>query len=97
VHSSGALRVVLREDCELYKSLDEFHQESAEISKFDSYVERSASPRVQGMGRRWSHIPWTEEMERSCRPWRVAVRLWNEALNVAGVDIKPETDASLDV
>lgn len=28
---------------------------------------------------RWSYLPWTAEMEKSCRPLKLKVRLWNEA------------------
>ena len=30
-------------------------------------------------GHRWSYIPWTTEMENSCQPLTVKLRLWNEA------------------
>lgn len=30
-----------------------------------------------GRGYRWSAMPWTEEMEESCRPLTVKLRLWN--------------------
>jgi hypothetical protein len=28
---------------------------------------------------RWSYLPWTEEMEKSCRPLKLKLRLWNDA------------------
>jgi hypothetical protein len=42
-----------------------------------AYVPDFAAPREQGAGRRWSWVPWTEEMEESCRGLKVRLRGWN--------------------
>jgi hypothetical protein len=33
----------------------------------------------EGKGVRWSYVPWTDAMERSCKPWAMKIdnRLWN--------------------
>jgi hypothetical protein len=97
VHSSGALRVMLLEDCELLEGLDGSHEEHEARSEVGLYAEKYAIPRVQGMGRRWSHIPWTEEMEKSCRPWKVTVRLWSKAPDVVGVGTGSAIHAGVDI
>ena len=96
VQSTGALRVVRWEECMGYKSMDGFYEESGGVGSGGSCIEEFVVPRVQGMGRRWSHIPWTGDMERSCRPWRVAVRLWNENSNGVGAEEKRANEAGLD-
>jgi hypothetical protein len=97
VQSSGALRVVPLEDYELHEGLDRSHEKHEARSEVGLYAERYAIPRVQGMGRRWSHIPWTEEMKKSCRPWKVTVRLWSEAPNVASVGTGSAIHTGVDI
>jgi hypothetical protein len=33
-----------------------------------------------GNGQKWSHLPWTEEQESSCRPLKVKLRFWNSGM-----------------
>ena len=33
-----------------------------------------------GNGKRWSYLSWTEEQGVSCRPIRMKLRFWNEAM-----------------
>ncbi|KAF2632696.1 hypothetical protein BU25DRAFT_470593 [Macroventuria anomochaeta] len=42
----------------------------------ESHEDRS-SYHNPGKGHRWSYLPWTTEMEKSCRPLTIKLRLWN--------------------
>jgi hypothetical protein len=35
--------------------------------------------KVQGIGRRWTYLPWTKEQEVSCRPMRLRLRMNTES------------------
>lgn len=48
------------------------------VEEWDSAKHGALALQV-GRGYRWSLKPWTEEMERSCRPFRIRVRGWNQA------------------
>lgn len=79
VHSSGRLAIEPRE---------EFFMHSSQWTHFDGYggyalngeyLPDLEAPKEQGSGRRWCWVPWTGEMERSCR-LMVKLRGFNSAM-----------------
>jgi hypothetical protein len=67
VHSDGALTIEPREDFFMHESQwTHFNGQGGYVADV-RYVPDFAAPKDQGKGRRWSAIPWTTEMEESCR------------------------------
>lgn len=76
VQSNGALTV---------KKLEHVSMDPKFQMRFDGYGNHrpgerdhgthSKRPSMQGKGRKWSYLPWTEEQEKSCRPIRLKLVL----------------------
>ncbi|KAF2709522.1 hypothetical protein K504DRAFT_476808 [Pleomassaria siparia CBS 279.74] len=80
VHSSGALEVVPSK--ELYFHESQWTHFNGRGEYVDDYW-YDCNPDVmktQGIGRLWSHLPWTKAQEVSCRPLRLKLRLSSGAL-----------------
>jgi hypothetical protein len=79
VHSNGTLKIESREDFFMHESQwTHFNGQGGYVADA-RYVPDFAAPKDQGKGRRWSAIPWTTEMEESCRlVVRVKVRVREE-------------------
>ena len=87
VHSTGALKPTKLEDLYYHASqwthyngrgryTDDFWYD-ADPAAFFPDTGSDAEPKVQGRGRRWAYLPWTEEQEVSCRPIKIYINLTN--------------------
>jgi hypothetical protein len=78
VQPNGALTVELRGDCFLrarpWTQCDGNGDEDER-----SFGVGHVAVGDQGKAQRWSYLPWTTEIEESCLPMTVRLRLWNEA------------------
>jgi hypothetical protein len=79
VHSNGALKIEPREDFFMHESQwTHFNGQGGYVADV-RYVPDFGAPKDQATGRRWSYIPWTREMEESCRlvvKFKVRVQEW---------------------
>ncbi|KAH6538279.1 hypothetical protein HBI81_056180 [Parastagonospora nodorum] len=78
VHSSGRLAIEPREDFFLHSSQWTHFDGHGGYALDGGYVPDLEAPKEQGKGRRWCWVPWTGEMETSCR-LVVKLRGWNSA------------------
>lgn len=81
MHSNGALQVT---------NLEPFYFHSSQWTHFNGFgqyvddwwydANPDAEPKVQGMGRRWSYLPWTLEQEESCEAWKLKVKTGSKGI-----------------
>ncbi|KAF1913596.1 hypothetical protein BDU57DRAFT_404914, partial [Ampelomyces quisqualis] len=67
VHSNGALEIESREDYFLHDSQWSHFDGKGGYRMDWPYVPDMNVVKDQSRGRRWAHLPWTSEMEESCR------------------------------
>jgi hypothetical protein len=89
VHSSGELKVELRENFFFHDSQWTHFNGTGGYQADEEYVPDFAATRDQSAGRRWSWVPWTREMENSCGVLKIRLRGWN----VVGAEEKVKTTA----
>jgi hypothetical protein len=67
VNSSGRLAIETRGDFFLYESQWTHYTGHGGYRADVRYEPDMSCPKDQSRGRRWSWVPWTREMEESCR------------------------------
>lgn len=92
VHSNGALKVT--ESAPFYWHASQWTHYDGYGGYIDDYWytgDLDATLKFQGIGRRWSHLPWTTAQEKSCRTLKV--RFQTPIETVMQIEHKDEAEA----